>query len=100
MKKCIRSIIPIDNFNDIKLSDRPDLTITNNEYCIGLEHFMTDYCFDGPSNNQSKSRIEERKLRDIYNDYHDDEKDIDDTNIPEAIDRLEESMIFMTKWDD
>ena len=92
IQKYIKSVMSIDNYDNIIMSDSPDLIIINEENCIGLEHFMTDYCNDGPSNNQSKSRLAENELKSIYNEYHDDEKGIDDSNIQEAADRIQNYM--------
>lgn len=53
---------------------------------------MVDYFYDGISKNQSKSKLEVKELRKIYNNYHDDENGIDDSNIPHAVSDIQEYM--------
>lgn len=65
------SLCPI-NLNCIQ-NERPDFVINHKDCSYAIEHFLVDFCFDGPNNNQSNSKRATKDLNAIYNKYHDPE---------------------------
>ena len=54
-------------------SERPDFIINSQDVTYLIEHFLIDFCYDGPKNNQSRSKRENRVVKGIYDLYHDPE---------------------------
>ncbi len=86
VRKYIHSLCPIvDEKLSVLQSERPDFIINDdsNSCSYAIEHFLIDFCYDGPNNNQSKSKRASREVSDIYHRYHDpligtiNDKDID-----------------------
>ena len=86
VRKYIHSLCPIDDERlSIIQSERPDFIINDDfsECSYIIEHFLIDYCYDGPKSNQSESKRANKAISDIYHRYHDpligtiNDKDID-----------------------
>ncbi len=71
-RKYINSVIPLVDCN-IEKKERPDFVGINDDVEYLIEHFMVDICYDGRNNNQSKSKIANHKVNDIYEKYHDNQ---------------------------
>ena len=74
VRKYIHSLCPIiDERMNIIQSERPDFIINDdtNSCSYAIEHFLIDFCYDGPNNNQSKSKRASKEVTDIYHRYHD-----------------------------
>lgn len=74
VRKYIHSLCPIvDERLSVLQSERPDFIINDdsNSCSYVIEHFLIDFCYDGPNNNQSKSKRASREVSDIYHRYHD-----------------------------
>ena len=52
-------------------SERPDFIMNSQGVTYLIEHFLIDFCYDGPKNNQSRSKRENRAVKGIYDQYHD-----------------------------
>lgn len=52
-------------------SEKPDFIINTDVKTYLIEHFLIDFCYDGPKKNQSKSKLEKRNIEKIFNTYHD-----------------------------
>ena len=94
VRKYINSVFPINNAGLLLVpSERPDFVANYEDRSYILEHFMIDYCYDGPSNNQSQSHLENRKMADIYKKYHDSEiGTIKDSDMDAAIIDIEKEV--------
>ena len=67
----VASILPVHS--RVQQSERPDFVINVEGKSYLIEHFLIDFCYDGPKNNQSKSKIETHHINGIFNTYHDPE---------------------------
>ena len=84
----LKSLFPIDSVPI--LSERPDFIINHNELTYGIEHFMVDFCYDGPKSNQSCSRIANKEIGDIFSKYHDPEiGTVRDDDMEDAVKKIE-----------
>ncbi len=70
-RKFANSIIPINA--QVIQSDRPDFVINDGGTSYVIDHFLVDFCYDGPQNNQSQSSLTTRSIHNMYTKYHDDE---------------------------
>jgi hypothetical protein len=89
-KSCryFKSLFPL-NYPVIQ-SERPDFIVNTETSSYAVEHFLIDFCYDGPQNNQSQSRRAQRSIQDIYTKYHDPSiGTIKDCDIEEALHDIE-----------
>lgn len=71
-RKYIYSLIPFDDVNiKVEQSERPDFVINSDKCSYAVEHFLIDFCYDGPANDQSMSKRANRNVFGIYEKYHD-----------------------------
>ncbi len=70
-RRYFKSLFPIGK--EASSSERPDFIVNDEECSYAIEHFMIDFCYDGPKNNQSQSRISQNNILGIYSKYHDSE---------------------------
>lgn len=94
VRKYINSVFPICNHeNTIINEERPDFVIQGDNAIYAVEHFMVDFCFDGPRNNQSQSKRANHDIFNIYKNYHDDNiGTIQDSDIVKATADIEEEI--------
>lgn len=93
-RKYINSLVPICNEDFIfAQNERPDFIANCLDTTYGVEHFMVDFCFDGPNNNQSQSKRTSSNISSIFRKYHDpDIGTIADENIDSAGKDIEEQI--------
>lgn len=97
--KYINSIIPMGS--EYIKSERPDFIMEFDDTSFLVEHFMIDYCYDGPSKNQSQSKLAQRDIGKIYSKYHDSELGtIRDDDIDMAANDIEQKINNMIKLSD
>ena len=70
-KKYFYSIAPM-HVQPIQ-TERPDFVFNVDDCDILLEHFLIDFCYDGPKHNHSQSKRASRDIQEIFTTYHDPE---------------------------
>ncbi len=93
-RKYFYSVVPIEQI--VKQRERPDFVIDTAECSYLIEHFMVDFCYDGPRNNQSQSKRASRGLQEIYEKYHDDQEGIKDSEMDDAVVDIENAINDLT----
>ncbi|SCX09595.1 hypothetical protein SAMN02910339_01365 [Lachnospiraceae bacterium YSD2013] len=86
------SLFPINSLVAVP-NERPDFIADSKECSYLIEHFMIDFCYDGPKNNQSQSKRAGRGFHDIFEKYHDPSVGtIKDENLKNATDEIEKAV--------
>ncbi len=90
-RRYFKSLFPL-NYSAIQ-SERPDFVVNTESSSYAVEHFMIDFCYDGPQNDQSQSRRAQHNIHDIYTKYHDPGiGTIKDCDVEEAVHDVENEM--------